>query len=110
MKILVTGAAGFIGAFTSKKLVEMGHEVIGVDNLNDYYDVALKHGRLGWLEPLSGFQFKPHHGTWSAQNGQTTLSKMSDALDCSRSATMKMFKEFDACYSSFTMSSGWQPQ
>ncbi|MEE3160703.1 MAG: NAD-dependent epimerase, partial [Pseudomonadota bacterium] len=46
------------GAFTSKKLVEMGHEVIGVDNLNDYYDVALKHGRLGWLEPLSGFQFK----------------------------------------------------
>jgi len=58
VKILVTGAAGFIGAFTSKKLVEMGHEVIGVDNLNDYYDVALKHGRLGWLEPLSGFQFK----------------------------------------------------
>ena len=58
MKILVTGAAGFIGAFTSKKLIEMGHEVIGVDNLNDYYDVALKHGRLGWLEPLSGFQFQ----------------------------------------------------
>ena len=58
MKILVTGAAGFIGAFTSKKLVEMGHEVVGVDNLNDYYDVALKHGRLGWLEPLSGFQFQ----------------------------------------------------
>jgi len=58
VKILVTGAAGFIGAFTSKKLIEMGHEVIGVDNLNDYYDVALKHGRLGWLEPLSGFQFQ----------------------------------------------------
>jgi UDP-glucuronate 4-epimerase len=58
VKILVTGAAGFIGAFTSKKLVEMGHEVVGVDNLNDYYDVALKHGRLGWLEPLSGFQFQ----------------------------------------------------
>ena len=58
MKILVTGAAGFIGAFTSKKLVEMGHEVIGVDNLNDYYDVALKHGRLGWLEPMAGFQFQ----------------------------------------------------
>jgi len=58
MKILVTGAAGFIGAFTSKKLVEMGHEVVGVDNLNDYYDVALKHGRLGWLTPLPGFQFE----------------------------------------------------
>ena len=49
---------------------------------------------------MSGFQF----------NGQKTLSKMSDALDCSRTATMRMFKEFDACYSSFTMSSGWQPQ
>ena len=58
MKILVTGAAGFIGAFTSKKLVEMGHEVVGVDNVNDYYDVALKHGRLGWLTPLPGFQFE----------------------------------------------------
>ncbi|MEK9766164.1 MAG: SDR family NAD(P)-dependent oxidoreductase, partial [Thalassolituus sp.] len=57
MKILVTGAAGFIGAFTSKKLVEMGHEVVGVDNLNDYYDIALKHGRLEWLKPLDGFRF-----------------------------------------------------
>ena len=58
MKILVTGAAGFIGSFTSKKLVEMGHEVVGVDNLNDYYDVALKHGRLEWLQPLAGFRFE----------------------------------------------------
>ena len=57
MKILVTGAAGFIGAFTSKKLVEMGHEVVGVDNLNEYYDIALKHGRLEWLKPLDGFRF-----------------------------------------------------
>jgi UDP-glucuronate 4-epimerase len=57
MKILVTGAAGFIGAFTSKKLVELGHEVIGVDNINTYYDVALKHGRLEWLNKLDGFQF-----------------------------------------------------
>jgi len=57
VKILVTGAAGFIGAFTSKKLVEMGHEVVGVDNLNEYYDIALKHGRLEWLKPLDGFRF-----------------------------------------------------
>ncbi|MDF1764022.1 MAG: NAD-dependent epimerase [Oleibacter sp.] len=57
MKILVTGAAGFIGSFTSKKLIELGHEVVGVDNLNDYYDVSLKHGRLGWLSPLTGFKF-----------------------------------------------------
>ncbi len=58
MKILVTGAAGFIGAFTSKRFIEQGHEVIGIDNLNDYYNVNLKHGRLGWLAEQSGFTFK----------------------------------------------------
>lgn len=57
MKVLVTGAAGFIGAFTSKSLIESGHEVVGIDNLNDYYDVNLKHGRLGWLNELDGFEF-----------------------------------------------------
>ena len=45
-KILVTGAAGFIGASLSKKLVLQGFEVIGIDNLNDYYDVGLKKDRL----------------------------------------------------------------
>lgn len=58
MKILVTGAAGFIGSFTSKQFVEQGHEVIGIDNLNDYYDVSLKESRLEWLAELEGFQFK----------------------------------------------------
>jgi len=57
MKILVTGAAGFIGAFTAKQLIAMGHEIVGIDNLNDYYDVALKHGRLAWLDKLDGFTF-----------------------------------------------------
>ena len=42
MRILVTGAAGFIGSHTSERLSEMGHEVIGVDNFSDYYDVELK--------------------------------------------------------------------
>tara|TARA_R110002049_G_scaffold246502_2_gene420601 strand:- start:1184 stop:2221 length:1038 start_codon:yes stop_codon:yes gene_type:complete len=46
MKILVTGAAGFIGFYVSKKLTEKGHEVIGLDNINDYYDVNLKYARL----------------------------------------------------------------
>jgi UDP-glucuronate 4-epimerase len=46
MKILVTGAAGFIGFFVSKKLLDLGHKVTGIDNLNDYYDVELKNNRL----------------------------------------------------------------
>lgn len=49
MRILVTGAAGFIGAALSLRLLERGDHVIGVDNLNDYYDVALKEARLARL-------------------------------------------------------------
>lgn len=46
MKILVTGTAGFIGFYVAQSLVKAGHEVIGLDNINDYYDVRLKNGRL----------------------------------------------------------------
>ena len=46
MKILVTGTAGFIGFHLAKKLVERGDTVIGIDNINDYYDVNLKYSRL----------------------------------------------------------------
>jgi nucleoside-diphosphate-sugar epimerase len=57
MKILVTGAAGFIGAFLCKKLLEStDNEIIGVDNLNDYYDVSLKEARLKMLDNKS-FKF-----------------------------------------------------
>lgn len=58
MKILVTGAAGFIGAFLSKKLLETtDDEIIGLDNLNDYYDVSLKEARLDMLKPYDKFTF-----------------------------------------------------
>ena len=46
MKILVTGTAGFIGFHLAKKLLERGDEVVGLDNINDYYDVDLKYSRL----------------------------------------------------------------
>ena len=56
MKILVTGAAGFIGAALALRLVERGDEVVGVDNLDPYYDVSLKQARLDRLRGHSGFR------------------------------------------------------
>jgi UDP-glucuronate 4-epimerase len=58
MKCLVTGAAGFIGYFTALRLLERGDEVVGIDNLNDYYSVDLKQARLDRLSPHSGFTFE----------------------------------------------------
>ncbi len=70
MKILVTGTAGFIGYHLAKKLLERGDEVIGIDNINDYYDVNLKYGRLKELgidrskikenQPVSSTLFPKH--------------------------------------------------
>lgn len=57
MRILVTGAAGFIGSALSLRLLERGDDVLGVDNLNDYYDVRLKQSRLDRLTPQARFQF-----------------------------------------------------
>ena len=57
MKLLVTGAAGFIGYHTSRLLLERGDTVIGLDNLNDYYDVTLKQARLAVLQRYANFRF-----------------------------------------------------
>jgi UDP-glucuronate 4-epimerase len=58
MRFLVTGAAGFIGYHTSKALLDRGEEVVGIDNLNAYYDVKLKEARLSQLEGRNGFRFR----------------------------------------------------
>ncbi|HWS71452.1 MAG TPA: GDP-mannose 4,6-dehydratase, partial [Thermoanaerobaculia bacterium] len=55
--ILVTGAAGFIGYHVARRLLERGDEVVGIDSMNDYYDVALKHARLEQLLPFPKFRF-----------------------------------------------------
>jgi len=57
MKILITGAAGFIGFHVAERLLAQGHDVVGIDNLNDYYDVNLKRARLARIETQPNFRF-----------------------------------------------------
>jgi len=58
MSVLVTGTAGFIGFHVAADLLNRGEEVIGVDNLNTYYDIALKRARLARLQDRPGFTFE----------------------------------------------------
>ncbi|MFC1664783.1 NAD-dependent epimerase [Pseudomonadota bacterium] len=58
MRILITGAAGFIGYTLARRLLDRGDEVVGIDNLNDYYDVGLKRSRLQLLQDVKGFSFE----------------------------------------------------
>ncbi len=79
MKILVTGAAGFIGMHLSLRLLAAGHVVVGLDNLNDYYDVALKKARLARLEHDNQFAF--HQIDLSDRAGMEALFA-AEAFDC----------------------------
>lgn len=58
MKVLITGAAGFIGYHLTQHLTSQGYNVIGIDNMNDYYDIKLKEGRLSILKEFHNFEFK----------------------------------------------------
>jgi len=69
--ILVTGAAGFIGFHLCQKLCKLGFNVIGLDNINEYYDVKLKHSRLSILKSNSGFTF--HHQELTDRKGIDNL-------------------------------------
>ncbi len=76
MKVLVTGAAGFIGYHTARTLLDRGDQVVGLDNLNDYYDVELKKARIATLEDQAGWRFEkldltdqPAMATLFAENG-----------------------------------------
>jgi UDP-glucuronate 4-epimerase len=72
-RILITGCAGFIGFHVTRKAILLGYEVIGADNLNDYYDVSLKKARLQLLDGLPGFTFRQLD--LSDQHGVSSLFK-----------------------------------
>ena len=57
MHVFITGVAGFIGSTAAKMLLDQGHQVSGIDNLNDYYDPALKQARLNKLQDYEQFSF-----------------------------------------------------
>ena len=69
MKILITGAAGFIGFSLARRLLDRGDTVVGIDNLNDYYPVALKRARLAEIQSPSTAATP-----WSASTTSTTIT------------------------------------
>lgn len=76
---LVTGAAGFIGARISEMLLADGHSVVGIDNLNDAYDVRLKHWRLKRLQPQAGFRF--YHNDLSDRSALERVSAENPGIE-----------------------------
>src|SRR4029079_18550499 len=81
MAVLVTGAAGFIGAATSRVLLDRGDEVIGIDNLNDYYDPSLKKARLTQLQQQFGNRFRFERVDFAEANA---LRSFTDTIDIDR--------------------------
>ena len=94
MKTLVTGTAGFIGYHLAKKLLERGDEVVGLDNINDYYDVNLKYGRLKELG-IAKDSIEENHPTYSTKYEKHSFYKM-DLSD--KKAMQRLFEteQFDA--------------
>jgi UDP-glucuronate 4-epimerase len=83
MRVLVTGAAGFIGAHVCRSLLQCGKKVFGIDNLNDYYSVQLKHHRLAWAAqdaPEGAFKFAACDFGYTAQLDELTKHESFDAI------------------------------
>jgi UDP-glucuronate 4-epimerase len=78
MAVLLTGAAGFIGAATMRALLERGDEVVGIDNINDYYDPSLKHARLHDLQDRFGTRFRFEQLDFADAGALRTLSEKPD--------------------------------
>jgi UDP-glucuronate 4-epimerase len=79
MALLITGAAGFIGYHLAARMLDAGEQVIGIDNVNDYYDVALKRARLAQLQRHNGFTF--HRLDVADYDGVTALVDQHPAID-----------------------------
>jgi UDP-glucuronate 4-epimerase len=94
MKILVTGTAGFIGYHLAKKLLERGDEVVGIDNINDYYDVNLKYGRLKELG-IDQAKIEENHPVTSTLFPKHTFIKL-DLADKEQMETLFQREKFDA--------------
>ncbi|HEY6047694.1 MAG TPA: GDP-mannose 4,6-dehydratase [Sphingomicrobium sp.] len=80
MAVLVTGAAGFIGAATSRALLERGEDVVGIDNLNDYYDPRLKQARLARLQQQFGNRFRFERLDFSDASALASLAEDFDRI------------------------------
>ena len=97
-KILVTGTAGFIGYHLAKKLLERGDEVVGIDNINDYYDVNLKYGRLKELG-IDRDEVESDNSTFKIHHSKLYKNHSFYKLDLADNEAMdKLFKteKFDA--------------